>query len=89
VLDVPAKLGLERATLRRGAKAADRFETETLEYHEKLRQAYLELAEREPDRCVVIEGSAEPAIVADAIWAVVNHRLEPAEAPVVTEDVLP
>jgi dTMP kinase len=89
VLDVPAKLGLERATLRRGAKAADRFETETLEYHEKLRQAYLELAEREPDRCVVIDGSAEPAIVADAIWAVVNHRLEPAEAPVVTEDVLP
>ncbi len=87
LLDVPAALGLERAARRRGEGSADRFETETLEFHEKLRQAYLDLAERDPERCVVIDGSAEAAVVADAIWAVVNRRLSPAEAPLVIEDV--
>jgi dTMP kinase len=88
VLDVPAKLGLARAARRRGAEAADRFETETLEFHEKLRQAYLELAEHEPDRCVVVDGSGEPDIVADAIWAVVHQRLRLIEVPVAIADVL-
>jgi dTMP kinase len=86
ILDVPAALGLERAGKRRGNRAGDRFETESPEFHEKLRQAYLELAEHEPDRCVVIDGSADASVVADAIWAVVNRRLKPAEAPVVIED---
>src|ERR1700674_3295547 len=86
ILDIPAKLGLERASQRRGTQAADRFETETLDFHEKLRQAYLELAADEPDRCVVIDGSADAAVVADAISAVVNRRLGPAEAPVAIED---
>src|SRR5438874_4993131 len=38
VLDVPAELGLQRAKRRRGNGAADRFETETLEFHKKLRE---------------------------------------------------
>ncbi len=87
VLDVPARLGLERAARRRGAEAADRFETETLEFHERLRQAYLELAEREAERCVVIDGSGEQDTVTNAIWAVVNQRLAPAEARLAIEDV--
>jgi dTMP kinase len=86
ILDVPAGIGLERAAKRRGQETADRFETETLDFHERLRQAYLELAEHEPDRCVVIDGSAEPPVVAEAIWSVVNHRLSPAEAPLAIED---
>ena len=44
VLDVPAELGLERVSKRRGGALVDRFETETLEFHQKLREAYLELA---------------------------------------------
>lgn len=86
IIDVPAKIGLERASKRRGGQGADRFEGETLEFHDKLRQAYLELAEREPERCVVVDGTPEASVVADAIWAVVNRRLKPAEAPVAIED---
>jgi dTMP kinase len=81
ILDVPAELGLKRATERRGEHPADRFERETNEYHRRLRSAYLQLAEREPRRCVAIDGSAEPARVADAIWSVVSDRLRPAAAP--------
>jgi dTMP kinase len=88
ILDVPAKLGLERAATRRGPATPDRFETEQLDFHERLRPAYLELAEREPDRCTVVDGSAEAAVVAGAVWAEVNLRLNPADAPIAIEEVL-
>jgi dTMP kinase len=89
VLDVPADVGLERAARRRGNGAGDRFEAEALDFHKKLREAYLELAAHEPDRCAVIDATAQPDTVADAIWAVVNARLHPAEAQLMIEDVVP
>jgi dTMP kinase len=87
VLDVPAEIGLDRAARRRGNGAGDRFEAEALDFHKKLREAYLELAGREPQRCAVIDAAAAPDTVADAVWAVVNARLHPAEAPLMIEDV--
>ena len=87
VLDVPAEIGLERAARRRGNRAGDRFEAEALDFHKKLREAYLELAAREPERCAVIDAAAAPEAVADAVWAVVNARLHPAEAPLMIEGV--
>jgi dTMP kinase len=46
VLDVPAEQGLARAAQRRGSDAVDRFESETLDFHKTLSEAYVELAER-------------------------------------------
>jgi dTMP kinase len=87
ILDLPTEKGLARAARRRGDAVPDRFETEALDFHVKLREAYLELAEREPGRCVVINADAVRAKVANAVWAVVNARLHPAEAPLMIEDV--
>jgi len=87
VLDLPAEIGLERAARRRGNGAGDRFEAEALDFHKKLREAYLELAAREPERCAVIDATAAPDAVADAVWAVVNARLHPAEAALTVEGV--
>jgi dTMP kinase len=81
VLDAPAELGLERANARRGAGAVDRFESETLEFHNSLRDAYRQLAISEPDRCILIDASQPPERVAEQIWAIVNRRLDPATAP--------
>ena len=75
ILDVPANVGLARAKTRRGTGTADRFEAESVEYHEHLRQAYLALAKLEPKRCVVVDGRAPRDVVADRIWAAVNERL--------------
>jgi dTMP kinase len=86
VLDLPAEIGLERAARRRGNGAGDRFEAEALDFHKKLREAYLELAAREPDRCTIVNATSAPDVVADAVWAVVNARLHPAEAPLMIED---
>src|SRR4051812_16233626 len=81
ILDIPAEEGLGRAAKRRGDASIDRFEGEAFDFHKKLREAYLELAEREPNRCVVINASADPATVAEFVWAAVNARLKPGEAP--------
>jgi dTMP kinase len=78
ILDVPVQTGLERAKQRRGNAQADRFEGEGAEFHEKLRDAYLAIAAREPDRCVVIDAGASKEVVANAIWQAVQSRLQPA-----------
>ena len=77
ILDVAPETGLKRADERRGNAAADRFEAEAFEFHKKLREAYLELAEREPQRCVVISAGADPATVAEFVWSAVSARLQP------------
>jgi dTMP kinase len=77
ILDVPAKVGLARATRRRGKESADRFESESLEFHEALRKAYNALAAAEPGRCVVVDGRAPRAVVAERIWTTVEQRLQP------------
>jgi dTMP kinase len=77
ILDLPVEVGLERARLRRGEAQADRFEGEGAEFHEKLREAYLAIAARNPDRCVVIDATAAKEVVANAIWQVVQSRLDP------------
>jgi dTMP kinase len=87
ILDVPAELGLERASKRRGAAGADRFEGEALEFHEKLRDAYLHLAACETDRCVLMDAREPQGAVAARIWDTVAKRLDPATAPVTLEDV--
>ena len=85
ILDIPPETGLARAAERRGAANVDRFEAETLDFHNKLREAYRELAEQEPDRCIVIDASDQPRTVADTIWAAVSRRLDPSSAPLIIE----
>jgi dTMP kinase len=81
VLDVPAELGLERAAGRRRGSNPDRFEAEQIDFHEKLRDAYLALAAAEPERCIIIDAGAPKKMVAKFIWQAVNARLEPTLAP--------
>ncbi len=77
MLDVPAAVGLARAKSRRGKAAADRFESESVEFHEQLRTAYRALADREPKRIIVVDGRAPRDIVAERIWNTVQMRLHP------------
>lgn len=81
VLDIPPKTGLKRAAKRRGNLAADRFETEALDYHQKLREAYRDLTAQEPERCILINANAKVEKVAGSIWDKVLAQLEPAAAP--------
>lgn len=75
ILDVPAEIGLKRAAHRRGAGAPDRFEGENLRYHELLREAYRQIAAEDPQRCVVIDTTADPDVVAARIWTELRGHL--------------
>jgi len=86
ILDVPAEVGLERAAKRRGDARADRFEQEALAFHHRLRDAYRDVALREPKRCVLIDSQRPQSVVADEIWSIVSERLDPATAPLALED---
>ena len=66
ILDLPAEEGLKRANAR--ASAESRFEQFDIGFHERLRQAFLDIAKRAPDRCRVIDAGADEDTVAQAIW---------------------
>lgn len=77
VLDLPAERGLVRAKDRGASGSAtseDRYERMGLGFHERLRQAFLEIAAREPARCVVVNATAAVDVVANAIWTEVQKR---------------
>ena len=74
ILDIPVEIGMQRAAKRRGSAAPDRFEAEDVKFHQELRDAYRQIAAAEPQRCVLIDTTAEPAAVAANIWAALRDR---------------
>jgi dTMP kinase len=75
LLDIPPEAGLLRVSQRRNGQPADRFEAEGLQFHAALRRAFHEIANAEPERCVVVNALAPEDQVADAIWREVETRL--------------
>jgi dTMP kinase len=74
ILDVPVEIGMQRAAARRGAGAPDRFEAEDIRFHQELRDAYRQIAANEPQRCVLIDATADPGTVAASVWAALRDR---------------
>lgn len=72
ILDLPAEEGLARAELR---GTLSRYDAERLETHEALREGFLEIANREPKRCILIDGNLAEASVEVAVWQAVSDRL--------------
>ena len=63
LIDVPAVIGLGRL------KSLDRLEAEPLEFHERVRQEYLQLALLDPERYLVVDGTASVQEIHEAIIA--------------------
>ncbi|MBX3503854.1 MAG: dTMP kinase [Parvibaculum sp.] len=74
ILDLPPEAGLARAH-RRANDGEDRYERMNLEFHQTLRQAFLDIAKNEPERCAVIDAARDEDAVAAAIWAAAGERL--------------
>ncbi|MBU6319068.1 MAG: dTMP kinase [Alphaproteobacteria bacterium] len=73
ILDLPldAAGGRVRA---RGA-GLDAIEGRGEAYHARVREAFLEIAQREPQRCVVLDASLPPEALCDQALAVIDQRL--------------
>jgi dTMP kinase len=74
ILDIEPAQGLGRAATR---GAASRYEKMDFSFHTKIREAFLDIAAREPDRCVVIPANRPIDDVETSILKVVHARLAP------------
>ncbi len=78
LIDLPVETGLSRA-LAREKEARDssegRFEREELDFHQRVRNGYLGLAAQEPDRFILVDGTASIAVMAVEIAERVDHFL--------------
>jgi len=74
LLDVNVSLGMQRCAKRQIGKKIqyDRIESEALEFHEKVRQGYLELAIRFPDRFRKVDAMRHAEPIAEDVWKLVN-----------------
>jgi dTMP kinase len=73
ILDLPIETGLKRAAERRGAET--RYESLPPEFHARVRAGFIEIAAREPKRCVVIDATGSVDAIAGAIADAVSDRL--------------
>ena len=73
LLDIPVLDGLQRAVARSGNK--DRIERAPIAFHERLRQGYLEMAAREPERFAVLDASQPVERVTHDLFRVLEERL--------------
>ena len=71
LLDMSVAEGMKRTRLR---GAPDRFETEKIEFYERIRQAYLQRAEAEPHRIAVIDASPDVQSVQQSLAEVLETR---------------
>lgn len=74
ILDLPVEIGLARTDGR--AHNETRFEKKGTAFQDRLRQAFLAIARREPARCMVIDASHDADAVAAAIWNAVAKRFK-------------
>ena len=71
LLDISPEEGLSR----KRAKAKDRFEQEDLAFHNRVRAGYLELAQNEPERWLVIDATLPKIEISKIIWTKVSYML--------------
>jgi dTMP kinase len=78
VLDMEPETAFQRVAARAVedglAETGDRFEKEELDWHRRLRDGFLAIANANPDRCVVLAADATEDELASAIWSVVSNR---------------
>lgn len=74
VFDLEPAAGLARAAGR--VDGESRFEARDLDFHRRLRSAFLDIARGDPDRCVVVDSTDAPDAVEAAVWRAVAERLD-------------
>ena len=74
ILDLPPEAGLARAQAR--GEGEDRYERMGLDFHRRLRAAFLEIAAEEPERCMVVDADGDIEAVAARINSAIEDRLE-------------
>nr|WP_203661171.1 dTMP kinase [Actinocatenispora rupis] len=85
LLDVDPHVGLARVADR---GSADRLESESLEFHDRVRHAFLDLAAEDPSRYLVLDASEDPDTIAGKVRERIG-RLLPADPEHPAESTTP
>ncbi|NQV83810.1 MAG: dTMP kinase [Rhodospirillales bacterium] len=77
ILDIPVAEGLARAGRREANEGAgeDRYERMGQDFHQRLRDGFLDVARRNPERCAVVDATQSPEEVHQTILSLVERRL--------------
>lgn len=79
LFDCPAEIGLSRTARRQSHTASgrneDRFEREKIEFHERVRAGFLELAQAEPNRFRIIDAARSAKEVGQEIKNIIEREL--------------
>ena len=73
LFDLDPAIGMARRE--RATGPTNRLDREPLEFHQRVRGFYLELAAREADRFVVVDAAEPPDQVAARVWSALEERL--------------
>lgn len=73
ILDLPIEVGLNRAGAR--SDKEQRFESKGSDFQKRVRDAFLEIAKRNPERCVVVDASGDIDSVTQRILTETKNRL--------------
>jgi len=74
--DVSIKRSRKRLKQQDMFEAEGRFEQESLDFHSRVRNGYLEIAEREPERVKLVDASLPIDKLSDEIWTLVLNELK-------------
>ena len=80
IFDIDPVVGLQRAAKVWAEDGPDRYEQDQLDQQHARRQAFLDIAAREPHRCVVIDAAADEETVRQAVRAALSSYFERREA---------
>jgi len=72
ILDLPVEAGLSRAASR--GSASDIYERRTKEFHNSVREGFLDIAAKNPTRCYLVNADREVSVVAASIRQAINKR---------------
>ncbi|WOI10465.1 dTMP kinase [Thalassospira lucentensis] len=77
IFDLSVEVGLERAGARFAniSAAEDRFERMGTEFHQRLRNGFIEIARKNPERCEIIDANGDIDLVCERMISVVSTRL--------------
>ena len=79
LFDCPVEIGLSRTAQRQSkmtlGRSEDRFEREKIEFHERIRAGFLELARAEPSRFRIIDAAGSVEEVAQEIKNIIDREL--------------
>lgn len=75
IFDLDPETGLERARSRGDAVSEDRYERKGLAFHHKLREGFLDILRRDPNRCRLVDASLSVDEVGESVWNIVSGTL--------------